>query len=46
VLRQSGMVYGATWVHCHNLAGRAYLASVMPFHILMSRNALGRVTDR
>lgn len=44
VLRQTGTVYGATWVHCHNIWGRAYLTAIMPFHILLSRNALGRVT--
>ena len=32
-----------TWVRTHNLAGRAYLACVMPFHILIVRNAMARI---
>ena len=36
-------VYLATWVHTHNLGGRIYLKAIMPFHILISRNALARV---
>lgn len=38
-----GRVSIATWVHTHNLGGRAYLTAIMPFHILLSRNALARV---
>lgn len=33
----------ATWVRPHNIGGRGYLAAIMPFHILIARNALGRV---
>lgn len=43
VLQQDGRVHLGTWVHCHNLAGRAYLALVMPFHILIVRNAMRRI---
>ena len=43
VISQSGKVYLATWVHPHNIGGKIYLATIMPFHILISRNALGRV---
>ena len=43
LLRQDGRIHMATWVRPHNAAGRAYLALVMPFHILLSRNSLARV---
>ena len=43
VLSEAGYVYLATWVHPHNLGGRVYLTSIMPFHIAISRNALVRV---
>ena len=43
VLTEPGMVYLATWVRPHNLAGRAYLAAIMPFHISIARDALARV---
>lgn len=33
----------ATWVHPHNLGGRLYLATIIPFHIAIARNALARV---
>lgn len=33
----------ATWVQPHNLGGQIYLATVMPFHILICKNALQRV---
>ena len=38
-----GRVSLATWVHPHNIGGRAYLALIMPFHIAIARNALARV---
>ena len=38
-----GQVSLATWVHPHNMGGRIYLAVIMPFHILIARNALKRV---
>lgn len=43
VLSRDGRVSLATWVHTHNLGGRLYLAAIMPFHILVARNALARV---
>jgi hypothetical protein len=33
----------STWVHPHNLWGRAYLRLVMPLHILISRGAVARM---
>jgi len=42
-MSKDGHVYLATWVHPHNLGGRIYLAAIMPFHIMISRNALSRV---
>lgn len=43
VLSADGRVSLATWVHPHNLGGRIYLAAILPFHILIARNALARV---
>jgi len=43
VLSQKGYVYLATWVHPHNIGGKFYLKVIMPFHIMISRNALARV---
>ena len=43
LLRQDGQLFMATWVHPHNLWGRAYLRLVMPFHILISRGAVARM---
>lgn len=43
VLRDEGRILLATWVHPHNLAGRIYLTVILPFHILIARNALARV---
>ena len=43
ILSRAGVVSLATWVHTHNLGGRLYLAAIMPFHILIARNALTRV---
>ena len=43
VISQNGKVYLATWVHPHNIGGRLYLAAIMPFHIMIARNALKRV---
>jgi hypothetical protein len=41
--RQDGRIFISTWVHPHNLWGRAYLRLVMPFHILISRGAVARM---
>jgi len=43
VISQDEKVYLATWVHTHNIGGRLYLATILPFHIMISRNALKRV---
>ena len=43
VLSQNGQICLSTWVHPHNLAGRAYLTAIMPFHMLIVRDALTRV---
>ncbi len=43
VLRQGGRIHCATWVGPHHLGGRLYLCAVMPFHILILRNAMARL---
>lgn len=43
ILAKDGQVHLATWVHPNNVGGRLYLATIMPFHILVARNALARV---
>lgn len=43
VRREGALLHMATWVHPHNLFGRAYLAVVMPFHVLIVRNAMARI---
>jgi Protein of unknown function (DUF2867) len=43
LIRAEGRIYMSTWVHPHNLWGRAYLRLVMPFHILISRGAVARM---
>lgn len=43
VRSENGRVSLATWVHRNNLGGRLYLALILPFHILIARNALKRV---
>ena len=43
ILRQSGLIHAATWVHPHNLAGRVYLAAIMPFHKLILLDAMRRL---
>ncbi|MEM1300886.1 MAG: DUF2867 domain-containing protein, partial [Pseudomonadota bacterium] len=45
IMARDGGVYLATWVHTHNFGGRLYLATIMPFHILIARNALARVAS-
>ncbi|KMW59632.1 hypothetical protein AIOL_004614 [Candidatus Rhodobacter oscarellae] len=44
VRAEGGQVSLATWVHRHNWLGRAYLAAIMPFHILVVRDAVARVS--
>lgn len=43
VISEQGQVYLATWVHPNNIGGKAYLKLIMPFHIMIARNALSRV---
>ena len=43
VMREDGRIHMATWVHPKNVFGRLYLAAVMPFHILIVRDALRRI---
>ncbi|MEM9104776.1 MAG: DUF2867 domain-containing protein [Pseudomonadota bacterium] len=45
VLSEKGQVFLATWVHPHNVGGRLYLKTILPFHVLISRNALARVAE-
>lgn len=45
VISDAGRVFLATWVHPHNFGGRLYLKAILPFHILISRNALKRVAQ-
>lgn len=46
VLTTEGHVHLATWVHPHNIGGHLYLGTIMPFHILIARDALTRVYQR
>lgn len=43
VRQEAGRIFMATWVHRNNALGRAYLAAVMPFHILIVRDAMRRI---
>jgi len=43
VISQDGQVFLATWVHPNNIGGQIYLKVILPFHILIARNALARV---
>ncbi|MGB3315997.1 MAG: DUF2867 domain-containing protein [Albidovulum sp.] len=43
ILGDGTVIRMGTWVRPHNLAGRIYLACVMPFHILIVRNAMARI---
>lgn len=42
VLKQEGQIYFATWVRTKNRFGRVYLRAILPFHILIVRNAVKR----
>ncbi|WP_102896780.1 DUF2867 domain-containing protein [Phaeobacter piscinae] len=35
-----------TWVHPHGLPGRIYLSLIMPFHIMIARDAVWRVAKK
>ena len=43
VLSLDRHIYLATWVHPHNIGGRLYLNAILPFHVLIARDALARV---
>lgn len=43
IMRQDARIHMATWVHRNNLLGRVYLGVVMPFHILIVRDAMRRI---
>ncbi len=43
ILSRDGYVHCATWVHRNNWLGRVYLAAVMPFHIIITKQMLARV---
>lgn len=43
VMQHNGHVYLATWVHRNTFFDRLYLTTIMPFHILIVRDALRRV---
>jgi hypothetical protein len=43
VMSQDGRVFLSTWVHTNNPAGKLYLRVILPFHLLIARNALARV---
>ncbi len=42
VMSENGQLSLATWVHTHNLGGRVYLSAILPFHILVARDAVTR----
>ena len=43
LMRFGENIHMATWVHRNNALGRIYLAAVMPFHILIVRNAMRQI---
>ena len=43
ILTTGTEAYCATWVHRNNRLGHLYLAAIMPFHILIVRNAVGQI---
>lgn len=46
ILKYQNMAYGATWVHTNNWLGKAYLSVIMPFHVLIMRNAMRQIERR
>jgi hypothetical protein len=44
--RAERTLVATTVVRCHNLLGRAYLAAILPFHILVVSQALRRLRRR
>lgn len=45
VFAKDGRVSLSTWVHPHNIGGRLYLKAILPFHVLIARDALARVAN-
>jgi hypothetical protein len=45
VISQNGKIFLATWVHTNNIVGQFYLKVILPFDILIVRNALTRVSE-
>jgi len=45
VISKLGRVYLGTWVHTNNIGGSIYLFSILPFHVMIARNALRRVAQ-
>ncbi|NRB19030.1 MAG: DUF2867 domain-containing protein [Rhodobacteraceae bacterium] len=43
ILTTGREAYCATWVQCNNRLGRLYLAVIMPFHVLIIRNAVSQI---
>lgn len=44
--RADNVLVATTVVRCHNLLGRLYLATILPFHILVVTDALRRLRRR
>lgn len=42
-VRHDDRIHMATWVHRNNTLGRAYLAVIMPFHVLIVRDCMKRI---
>ena len=45
VYSSNGRVSLATWVHPHNFGGWLYLRTILPFHVMIARDALRRVAQ-
>jgi len=43
ILSIDDKIHLATWVKPHNIGGRLYLLMILPFHILLVRDALARI---
>ena len=43
ILTDGTKAFASTWVRPHNRMGRAYLTAIMPFHILILRNAMSQL---
>ena len=45
-LGETDLLIATTVVRCHKLTGRAYLTMIKPFHVLVVRSNLKRVSKR